>query len=138
MLLLIWAALGLQINWGKGQYGQFVEWIGAVVRLMTHARGPDVRVELPRKKLEEVIKEIQEMISAKGMISSKRVQRLAGKLSWMGSFFPWLLCYNSSLWASLVATRHEQQGEGWGPSKGSARKRPSYMIVVERFGPALR
>ena len=53
MLLLIWAALGLQINWGKGQHGRSVEWIGALVLIMTHARGPAVRVELPRKSLKK-------------------------------------------------------------------------------------
>ena len=35
----------------------------------------------------------------------------------------------------------EQKGhecKGWGPSRGSARKRPAFMVFVRRFRPALK
>ena len=139
LLLLLWSVLGLKLNWPKGQHGSSVDWIGTSISLRTLNGQAAVRCQLTRKKSEEVIQLVKDLHDETGMVASKRVLRLAGILAWTSGLFPHMKAYNAALWATISATRDEAEGhQGWADKTRTSKKRPSYMVFVKRFRPALQ
>ena len=95
-LLLFWTTLGFKLNWGKGHRGQEVPWIGAHLRIeqRRHGNQPQqlhgVLVTLAPKKFQELRDAVEEIHNTKGMIQLKKVQRVAGQLSWASGIFLWI------------------------------------------------
>ena len=101
-VLLLWCALGAGISWGKASFGQRVVWIGGQLSLDVDRFS--VRVSLPAKRIEALLKEIKEILSCKrGMVCRDRLRSLAGLGSWVGGLAPQVKPFIRQVWAAVSA-----------------------------------
>ena len=139
-LLIFWRALGFVFNWGKASRGAQVPWIGANILITSRTYGagttiyPGTLVTLTEAKFKELRQGVEEIHQAKGMTDLKKVQRLAGQLSWASGMFRWIRGFNACLWAVIIAHTTDAVAlrEQW-----SAKKRPTQLFFVTRIAQAI-
>ena len=131
LLLSFWCCLGLRCNWGKGQLGSSIEWIGVMAALEPFDGMPALRAHLSEKRMQEASELVDSLLGKVGMVDIRGVQRLAGLLAWIGGVIPWAKAFNSHLWAALLAHTSEAHRFTTG------RKRPSHLFFIQRVSHAL-
>ena len=144
ILLLLWAALGLEFSWAKGNRGPAVPWIGATFTLdkRAHQGGgatlfPGVAVTIQQAKFAELRQSIEEIYNANGLIPMKKVLRVAGQLAWAGGLFPWIRGFNACLWAAITDHERSQPNVHKLSTKVSFKKRPTHLMFVKRISQAV-
>ena len=119
---LLWAAVaGFPIKLEKADAGDEVKWIGAVLRIDNDNKC--VIVTIPADQVTELLQEIRKHFG-KPVIGRKKLQSLAGALSFVAGIVPLMRPFLSSLWASITA------------NDGPTRTRQ--LVHVRRIEPALR
>ena len=98
LLLWWWLALGLQISWKKGSFGQEFRWIGVSVDLRFW---DSVVISLPRSFADSVL-ELIAGILGKTSVPIEAIQRLAGKAGWAAGIAPVLWSQVAPLWAACA------------------------------------
>ena len=63
-------------------------WLLVALSLTTNDGRPSVMVTIPACKCTDVVKEIDELLDAAGMVQEKRIQRVAGRADWIAGFVP--------------------------------------------------
>ena len=130
--------MGFRFNW-KGARGPEVPWIGANVRIGRAPYGTGavvaagVMVTLSPAKFKELQGEVEDVHAAKGMIPLKKVQKIAGQLSWASGIFPWIRGFNSCLWAAIASHTREHAFA----AKFSSKKRPMQLFFALRVQQAI-
>ena len=76
-------------------------------------------------KAKDVQRIVEKLFKAEGTVDIKQVQRFAGQLSWASGLFPWLTCFNTTLWSAITAHVTEQYYQKW-----SKKKRPGQLFFV--------
>ena len=88
-MALLWAtALGYPLAWHKTAGGRAVDWVGAHLLISP----PDLRVEIPRAKAEDVLALILATLR-RGTVPRRDIRSLAGKLSYFAGLVPRLRAF---------------------------------------------
>ena len=121
-------ALGLQVSLAKGQRASTVVWIGVRYTLLANEQ---VAMTLPEKFLIEVMEELKAW-SNRGMIPTKDLRKMCGRISWLAGILP------RARWAVRVfyADRLREVDSGLEMARAQQRddtRDKSNMIHVTRF-----
>jgi hypothetical protein len=140
MLVLFWSMLGLQLNFAKGSRGASVPWIGATVSVecKEHPGGvhwPGVVAKLQAQKYAELLKNVETVHNAKGMIQLKLVKTIAGQLSWASGIITWVKPFNGCLWRAITA--HVQEMAETHTRATKRKKRPTDLFFTLRIAQAI-
>ena len=128
-LLLLLLILGFDISWTKAQHGQKIEWLGVCVELTWHEDRPAVRVSIPATKIEDMLREIEEVLGGGNLTDVKKLRRIAGRVGWLAGFIPWARAFASALYAVLTEEI---------PHGRRRTKRPDNFRFVKQAETALR
>ena len=134
LLLWWWLALGLQISWKKGSFGQEFRWIGVSVDLRFW---DSVVVSLPRSFADSVL-ELIAGILGKSSVTIEAIQRLAGKAGWAAGIAPVLWSQVAPLWAACADVARLQvtrasEGVDKRAKVGVCRNRPALVWLHALF-----
>lgn len=129
-LLILWQVLGFDLSWGKAQRGRAIDWIGAKVEVV----GTGIlQVTLSDDKTSDMKLALEHAAQVKGMIGTKEVLQLAGKMSWAASVVPRARPFVAHLWGAIVDSSASSRR---GPPR--ARRRPTKLMFVRRIDHAVR
>ena len=132
-ILHVLAAFGVQISLGKGERGKSVTWIGTTFELTRQ----DVFLGTPKK----MVQEIRETISnwqGKGLVATKELRTLVGRLSWVAGIVPRLRWTVTAMYAVLTSVLQEENKEEERAAKRSGDQRPKHgLFAVKRLGTVL-
>ena len=115
--LLLWCALGARVAWGKGNYGNSVQWIGGQLSFgVTHGQRSTeenensfsslerfaLTVSLPAHKVQALLEELRSIsASPRGMVYRERLRSLAGLGSWIAGLAPQVKPFIRQIWAAI-------------------------------------
>ena len=131
-LLWWWLALGLQIAWGKGVFGQEFRWIGVLFNLLAL---DSIVVSIPRSYADAVLELIAGIICMKA-VPIEIIQRLAGKTGWAAGVAPVIWAQVAPLWAACADAAKLRITAGGCGDHGHGRTRPS-KVGICRIMPSL-
>ena len=101
LTLIWWSVLGLRIAWNKGTFGEHGEWIGAEIAVDNLA--DKIVLTVPSEKICDW-RELLASLHTKPLVSKKKLQKLAGKLTWAAGLATQLRPFVRMLHAALAKT----------------------------------
>ena len=104
MVLYTLKIFGVQIALEKGERGQRVRWIGTTLELQQDG----LMIGIQEKLLEEIETEVLQWPS-KGMIPTKELQRITGKLSWISGVVPRVKWVVNAFYSTMAAVQRDQE-----------------------------
>ena len=130
MILFTMHALGLRVALRKGERSRQVTWIGVRFTI-----GEDsVTMAIPEKYTKEVLQDLESW-KTKGMVATKDLQKMAGRISWLAGILPrarWVV----STFYSVLYSRKADIASGAEESRRAKRaddRDKAHFVAVKQF-----